>query len=561
MNKKQSSILNLINEVHQSIEKSQQEFRELSLLENPDVNVPSKALAAKAKLNQTEALVFAVLFEKIINQGNVSRSQLIKALKLKFNELEFLHSALNKLRIKMLISINSNPLRQDMQISIPVHVQNNIMENKTLLKSVNKFTQFDFEKLLTKLFERYSMLDESSESFYEEIKYYLKYHNNLPVAKFVNNLKVSIEEKIIVLYGFTTILRGMESFNVGHAADMFIFPSAKALGFKQLIIAGESELIHKNILQSESNEFKMSANVRLTNSVLKEIFGDYKKILPLSFNEDSGVNIIKYDSIQVRELYYNEVDAKQINEIKSILMPDNFDTLKLKLKEQQLVSGISILLHGAPGTGKTETVYQVAHRTQRDIITLDISQMRDKYVGESEKLIRKIFGQYRNLCTQTDENIPVLLLNEADALIARRRNVGTSVDQMNNSIQNILLEELEKFEGIFIATTNLPENFDTAFERRFLFKIKFSFPDIATRFKIIRSQFEILSESEAALLSTEYKLSGAQILNLRRKFTMHNLLHKSQPSIDVILKWCRDEGSSNQARNVIQGFRKNMHAA
>lgn len=94
---------------------------------------------------------------------------------------------------------------------------------------------------------------------------------------------------------------------------------------------------------------------------------------------------------------------------------------------------------------------------------VDMSQMRDKFVGESEKNVKAIFTRYRRLCQESDIT-PILLLNEADALLSvRLEKMTTSVDQMANTMQNIILQEMENLEGILIATTNLTNNLDGAF--------------------------------------------------------------------------------------------------
>ena len=123
---------------------------------------------------------------------------------------------------------------------------------------------------------------------------------------------------------------------------------------------------------------------------------------------------------------------------------------------------------------------QIARETGRHIVHVDISESKSAWFGESEKRIKKVFTSYRNaceICEKKGEKIPILLFNEADAIISKRKDstVG-DVAQTENAMQNIILEELENLRGIFIATTNLAENMDAAFERRFLFKIKFENP-------------------------------------------------------------------------------------
>ncbi|MBK8674302.1 MAG: AAA family ATPase [Bacteroidetes bacterium] len=132
--------------------------------------------------------------------------------------------------------------------------------------------------------------------------------------------------------------------------------------------------------------------------------------------------------------------------------------------------GITILLHGKPGTGKTETVYQMAKQTQRNIYRVDISNLK-VWFGESQKIIKKLFDDYYKYM-KTQDNIPILFFNEADGVINKRKDSSSSnTAQTENEIQNIILQEMEDFKGILMATTNLIDNIDNAFDRRFLFKL------------------------------------------------------------------------------------------
>ena len=203
--------------------------------------------------------------------------------------------------------------------------------------------------------------------------------------------------------------------------------------------------------------------------------------------------------------------------------------------------GFACLFYGAPGTGKTETVYQIARETRRDIMMVDIAETKSMWFGESEKRIKGIFDKYRAFL-KTNEHAPILLFNEADAIIGKRKEIGkSSVDQTENAIQNIILQEMENLEGIMIATTNLTQNLDKAFERRFLYKIEFEKPDIEAKEKIWHAMLPSLSENGYAVLARNFDFSGGQIENIVRKFTVDCILNGSEPSFDTILEYCKGE--------------------
>jgi SpoVK/Ycf46/Vps4 family AAA+-type ATPase len=134
------------------------------------------------------------------------------------------------------------------------------------------------------------------------------------------------------------------------------------------------------------------------------------------------------------------------------------------------------------------------------------------------------------------ENEPILFFNECDALIGKRNQVANSVDQMNNSMQNIVLQELEDFQGIFVATTNLIENIDKAFDRRILYKLLFDQPEEATRLKILKAQFPLVEVDILEEISERYDLSGGQIQNIKKKYMVDELLFESVYTEDYKLK-------------------------
>ena len=221
---------------------------------------------------------------------------------------------------------------------------------------------------------------------------------------------------------------------------------------------------------------------------------------------------------------------------------DGFKDICRRLKERGLRQGFACLFYGAPGTGKTESVLQLAKATGRDIMQVNIADVKSMWVGESEKNIKGIFDRYRAVARQS-KRTPILLFNEADAVIGKRsERVERSVDKMENSIQNIILQEMESLEGIMIATTNLEENFDSAFERRFLYKVKFRKPELAQRVKIWQSMMPRLSCDAAGKLASSFDFSGGQIENITRKCDIDGILYGDDyVTEDRIEQYCREE--------------------
>ena len=172
---------------------------------------------------------------------------------------------------------------------------------------------------------------------------------------------------------------------------------------------------------------------------------------------------------------------------------------------------------------------------------VDISTLRDQWYGNTEKNIKRIFTDYA--AAAISETLkPILLFNEADAIFSTRNSNGnSSTAKTENAIQNILLDEMERFEGIVIATTNLEGNLDPAFERRFLFKLAFHQPNLEAKTAIWKSLIPDLDELTAKTLATEFDLSGGQIENISRKTVIDQLISGLAPSLDLLRQLCEQE--------------------
>lgn len=296
----------------------------------------------------------------------------------------------------------------------------------------------------------------------------------------------------------------------------------------------------------------------LTRKAKTELLSAYKPSQKKSKRERRRAHdrfLMSHTTIKPKALFYNDADQQQIDRLARMLSPENFSGIQQRLEEQGMRKGFACLFYGAPGTGKTETVLQLARQTGRDIMQVDIAGMRDKFVGESEKNIKDVFQRYRVLCRNSDLQ-PILFFNEADALINKRtENIQQSVDKMDNAMQNIILQELEDLEGILIATTNLTSNLDSAFERRFIFKIEFHKPDTEVKSRIWRSMLSELSADEALQLAMRFDFSGGQIENVARKRTVDYILSGRYATLDELETYCRAEllAGSGQRKH-IAGF-------
>lgn len=332
-----------------------------------------------------------------------------------------------------------------------------------------------------------------------------------------------------------------------------IFSRSDYRALCSVIAARRGDLFKEKMLGDPQNEgFSPRENVAISDEIREYI----DRELGISWaapEKDHRAGLLTYDNITEKPLFYNSEERISIVKLQEMLQQEKFLDIQERMKQSGMRTGFACLFYGSPGTGKTETALQLARSTGRDIMQVNVTDIKNKYVGESEKNIRAIFNRYRNYCN-TCEVKPILLFNEADAIINKRNtNVERSVDKMENAVQNIILEEIEKLEGILIATTNLTSNIDAAFERRFIYKVEFHKPDVETKKLIWQSMINELNENDASTLANEFDLSGGQIENVTRKQLVDKVLYNEMPTIDKLRGYCMQEGMHRNNRQRV-GF-------
>lgn len=401
------------------------------------------------------------------------------------------------------------------------------------LLSLRKMEEIDTEELVVEINELY---DENKE------------------ICFVDGLRKLIleDESVLLLSQMGRCLMNSNIKNV--ALDNFIYlfdeESVRARQLRALQ-NGSHELMKLGLIDfSMSNGFKDRGTFMLTDKARK-ILLDNVKIACYDEVNDEHTDILKPDAINEKQMIFDNTVSEQYDRLCGLLSDKNLNTVRQRLEEKNMSRGFSILFYGAPGTGKTEAVKQIARCTRREIMQINISRMRSMWVGQSEKNIKAVFDNYKEMCKRS-ERIPILLFNEADAIISSRiDNAKNSVDKMENSIQNIILQEMENFDGILIATTNLVKNFDKAFERRFLYKIEFTKPTEKARKKLWQTIMTTIDDSSAAFLAGKYQFSGGQIENVARKAVVDSILYgEDNVNLAKIEEYCKNEviGKSNKVR-------------
>ncbi|EIX7158570.1 ATP-binding protein [Campylobacter coli] len=299
-------------------------------------------------------------------------------------------------------------------------------------------------------------------------------------------------------------------------------------------------LVSENDLEKHKNKSLLQENAPLLNLIEYDeylnVFGDISKSFFIT--DEILQRIINFEPKQNKKIKIENVLKEQdifeliepSIDINDIIMPQNTKELLENILKQQdkkvlerLISwGIKsnknieakIIFYGPAGTGKTMSALAMAKSMKKTVLSFDCSKILSKWVGESEQNVRKIFDTYKNI-VQTCKQSPILLLNEADQFLSTRVESSSGSDKMYNQMQNIFLEQIERFNGVIIATTNFLESLDSAFSRRFDYKIEFKKPDFKDRLKMWEKFLPRKASFEKAFdvnLLANYELSGAQIL-------------------------------------------------
>ena len=327
-----------------------------------------------------------------------------------------------------------------------------------------------------------------------------------------------------------------DSFQLSNLSS--IYPKAQAVRESHMFKAEEHPLQKGKLVECSKQGFFDQSVLTLTDNGKRLFFGDDAR----NFMEKLGDrDYFLPEKIVERKLYFSSELQNQLDLLQKSLEEEHYLALRKRLEEKGMQRGIAVLLYGPPGTGKTESVMQIARATGRAIYHVDISATKSCWFGESEKLIKDVFNKYEDICEHSEKR-PILLFNEADGIFSKRRDSDSSnVAQTENTIQNIILEEMERLDGILIATTNMADNLDGAFERRFLFKIKYDKPTLEARKSIWLSKMPSLCDGAAQELATSFSFSGGEIDNIVRKATIMEVLDEQEPDIQELKRLCREE--------------------
>jgi len=547
------NVLKTITTIAKRLENSQLEESVLA-----EVKLSLCELSKYLNVTANQSMIFAIIFILQVKLYNVDLRDMVNFLDINFIDSLNLKADIDGLLNLKLIEVEqskknkfkgSNFGKSDFIIN--PEISNSIYLNQPLPKLENNSLDiYEFVKKVSDFIDQRNEEKIETNELFDLVKE-LEINNNHiePVSKIRGLL--DIEDRTLLYEIVDDHIIGFASSIEKTLRDIYQLARKRLLKVRELV-EKTNRMYELDFITLSDSRFANDFNLNLTANAI-ELF--MKEDAVLFMRNKKFKNILLNENITQKELYYEPILEKEVDFLTTSLDNDNFIKLQERLTNMSLSKGVSAIFYGAPGTGKTETAYQIAKATGRDILFVDISQSKSMWFGESEKRVKEIFDNYRKICN-TSEIKPILLFNEADAILNKRQeNSHSNVGQTENAIQNILLEELEKFEGILVATTNLEGNLDAAYERRFLFKIKFESPTSEVKSKIWQSKLSWIENEFAQKLATNFSLTGGEIDNIVRKITMKEVLTGNRPESSEIYVYCQTEKVlSNKKSKVRVGF-------
>ncbi|EPO4030035.1 AAA family ATPase, partial [Campylobacter jejuni] len=332
---------------------------------------------------------------------------------------------------------------------------------------------------------------------YERLSFIQKSAYNSEIKNQIKLYEKHIKERLKKSKFYNVLADIFKEYNLEHKEQIIFLALLK----EEYALSNESSisremnsllsLISENDLERHKNKKLLQENAPLLNLIEYDeylnAFGDISKsffiideILQRIINfEPKQSKKIKIESVLKDQDIFELIEPS--TDINDIIMPENTKELLeniLKQQDKKVLERLhswgiksnknieaKIIFYGPAGTGKTMSALAMAKSMKKSVLSFDCSKILSKWVGESEQNVRKIFDTYKNI-VQTCKQSPILLLNEADQFLSTRVDGSSGSDKMHNQMQNIFLEQIERFSGVIIATTNFLESLDSAFSRR-----------------------------------------------------------------------------------------------
>lgn len=540
MERKETKKMDLLMAIEQIVEKAKDSQLSKEFFRKADKYI--KYVSGKLELTKEQSVMLA-LFINRSDDSSICISEISRDLKCStVRILRYMNDIDELEKREFLRCCRDTGYRRSVSYRVPLDVIEAIQHDEKYVPK--RSTGLSCEELFGELEEIFDMRKEDEltyENMVKKIDSLFEDNGNLEYVRQVTHSGLIDEDKMLLVL-FSHLCVNNNDDNIGFHDLDFLYDNKRMWNrIKSQLSKGNNDLFEEGMIEYNNDDGLVDReSFRMTDKARSELFSEL--CLKSRNNSKLSKDLIKSEKIAEKKLFYCESIQAQIGELSQLLEEKHYQEIHTRMEESGFRCGFTCLFYGAPGTGKTETVLQLARQTGRDIMQVNVSQIKSCWVGESEKNIKSLFDTYREK-VKKNETTPILLFNEADAIINKRQEgAERAVDKMENSIQNIILQEMESLDGILIATTNLAQNMDKAFERRFLYKIKFEKPTLEARMHIWHEMIPTLSDADTKLLAEKYDFSGGQIENIARHNAINNILYGDKTNnIESLMTYCDNE--------------------
>ena len=506
--------------------------------------------------NKESFLIAALIYNRLSTDDSMSIKDILTWLNLKIDSAPEIQETLTGLYKKDLIGRETNRWeRKEPQYFLTPGAYQAVISGKK--EAVNHYNINSFLDLLQRVHHLYAELrSDKCESidFFFQIENLTDRYREMPEIDWLNSQSLSGSDQVILLTSASfAVSNPGRDINVERIIQ---HTDNRSLQTIQEFTNNTHPLVVKKLLEFIENDFSAVDEMRLSRQVID---GFRLSLKPKSINLSSLKygTLINPDQITPMEVYININEQKQFDTIEKIYQ----QWFPLGVPKQEILASmksLKVLMEGPSGVGKTQSVLNFAFRNGLAIYEARASQMKDMWVGSTEKAYEGIFTEFKAVQEYNAEKGvgTVMVINELEGILASRIKSDSSVNFMISSATSIFLKEMEKFRGIMITTCNQSKGFiDEAAYRRFNFKINFGEPSFENRVDMIKSKFPNLNHEFIRRLCKQFKLRGGQVQNVLEKFNVLSFAEAERPCEELIWELCENEINFFKETKTAIGFR------
>jgi len=394
-----------------------------------------KKLADVLKCSREQAFMFALIFYQSLERGSVDFGDLARHIDIPVMRLLKYKADIDQLvKNRLVRQENRNTFSQKPNLSfyIPRNVIDGTLKNRLTLRSDKINDNFDFVVRVAEMMQLTREDSGSFETLKEDFQDLCHENNNLFIAQKLIGSNIIEHEILILVFAVYKLMNGDEDVSLSEACEFLESNKSFQLSVRRTFLNGNNAVIKRGFIEMKNGMFRNDSELNVTDSGLQFLMGEESE--KFMIRSERNKRELVPESIPPVTLFYNDEESRQLKTVEGLLDAAKFSEMSKRMRDMKIKAGFTVLLYGNPGTGKTESVYQLARLTGRSIIPIEISQTKSMWFGESEKLIRDVFQSYKKL-NESSKTCPILLFNEADGIFGKRTtHMDSAVSQTLNAM-------------------------------------------------------------------------------------------------------------------------------